>query len=224
MCPVCQSENLAAPMFGQPVYRCNECGHLFRSRQYIDRFEYSFYKDNSYWYDDPQYYLRQKMWLALFDEWITRRGSCIEFGAGTGELISQIADAGWTSRLIYSEIEDLCQSGIQCERNIGLVEDILPEIQDCSLDHIFMFDVIEHTKKPFEVLRGIARTLSASGRAYIITTNGNSKYSDDEMFYHLEHFHIWSKESWSKTLEQCGLHQEMFYQDGIFLYSVVSAP
>jgi 2-polyprenyl-3-methyl-5-hydroxy-6-metoxy-1,4-benzoquinol methylase len=192
---------------------------------YIESFDYAWYSQNEYWYDDPLYYLQQRAWVALFSEWI-EGNRFIEFGGASGELVSELQRAYPSCHVTYNDVKDVCSpERVPDAKEIGTIEEVSGELvlQGATFDAIFVFDVLEHSKRPRASLAALRCLLAPGGRIFSISDNGDDMHSLSALRFHDEHMHIWSQKSWQLMVTQEGLHETMYWARGNQFYSVLES-
>lgn len=228
-CPACLSRTVFSPLHGQRVRGCRDCGHIFRTPEYIEAFDYNWYAQVEYWYNDPQWYRQQAAFAAIFRDTLTSlcpRPRVVEFGAAGGEFLDEVAF--YTSGdcdLVYSDLVDVRPDGVAAKAivRLGTFEEVSMQMVDAGeqFNCVVMIDVIEHIKDPFKALMTIHKLLEKGGKFIMITGDGEKLDGVDEMFRHEEHFHVWSPSSWRETVKQTnktlepakGFVVKMFWRD-----------
>jgi 2-polyprenyl-3-methyl-5-hydroxy-6-metoxy-1,4-benzoquinol methylase len=101
-------------------------------------------------------------------------GDVLEFGAGTGSLVTRLLASGFTGRIICADI--LARpAGIPA--GVDWIQTDLNEplpVRDCAFDAIISTEVIEHLESPRAVFREFHRLLRSGGRLLLTTPNQES--------------------------------------------------
>lgn len=101
-------------------------------------------------------------------------GNLLEFGAGTGSLISSLQSQGYKGSITGA---DILRRPPQLPREIDWIEADLnkPLIQpDATYDAIVSTEVIEHLENPRAIFREFHRLLRPSGKLIVTTPNQES--------------------------------------------------
>ncbi|MCF7785951.1 MAG: methyltransferase domain-containing protein [Prosthecobacter sp.] len=100
--------------------------------------------------------------------------SMLEFGAGKGDLIRQLLDAGWSGPItgadLFARPESLQDNiaWVQADLNLPL------QLDGASFDLVVSTEVIEHLENPRAVAREFARLLRPGGQVLLTTPNQES--------------------------------------------------
>jgi SAM-dependent methyltransferase len=98
------------------------------------------------------------------------RARLLDFGCGCGDFLKRIQAQGWRVTgldLAEAAVERACAQGL--DAHVGT----LPTLQWSAgnFDAITMWQSLEHTHQPLEVLRDAHRLLDAGGRLYVTVPN-----------------------------------------------------
>jgi len=186
-CKICLSNKVEDIIFRQGVYRCQDCGCLFRTNP----IPYDWYTDVDYWYDGDETLKRyQRSLFAWFDGYF-KQGDTIEFGAADGDftaILRKVINPEY--RVVYSELVDMLRPQylmLDIEKQIGSFEEIEPTQPRETFENVCMIDVLEHIHNPVGALQQVYKMLAPGGRFFMVTNNGDIPDIHDEMFRHQEH-------------------------------------
>lgn len=102
------------------------------------------------------------------------RGKLLEFGCGTGNLISALLESGYEGVITGADIMPRPEgiptavTWLQADLNEPL------PVPDASFDHIISTDVIEHLENPRAIFREFSRLLRPGGTIIVTTPNQES--------------------------------------------------
>ena len=204
-CPICKSDNIVDLIYHQGNYKCNNCGHLFKKGV----FDYLWYIKNDYWYKDDKYTLQiyQKMFFSVFEDFIVNNTSCLEIGSADGDFLYWVKDK--IKNIDYNELVDILRVEYTFINN-KLIGDLKNICFKKKYQNIFLNDVIEHFDDIFTYMGIIVKLLDKKGRLFIITNNGDSINSHNELIYHQEHLNIFSKKSFDIFISNFSNIKEIF--------------
>jgi predicted SAM-dependent methyltransferase len=140
------------------------------------------------------------------------KGSLLEIGSGTGELLKACKNIGWQTTGV--EPSEIARTNARNNLDLNLIESINNvNLADKSQDIIMMWHVLEHVSNLKETTHRINSLLKDSGKLIIAVPNYNSYdakyYKESWAAYdvprHLSHF---SKETMASTLKNAGFKIE----------------
>jgi len=143
------------------------------------------------------------MWLPAI-----RGGRVLEIGCGRGELIANLDSLGWE---VVGIEPDPKSGAIATKRGLSVrIEELSYDSFDSnSFDAIVMSHVIEHVKKPVELLKICRKILKPEGRLLVLTPNigslGHSWFKSD--WLHLDpprHLNLFTRQSLLQTFKNGG--------------------
>ena len=182
-CRLCGKENNSEIVIAQGIFRCDNCGCIYRSED----IDYSFYLQCDYWYKGEEVLkLYQKSIFAWFEDYILP-GNSIEFGAADGDFISILRDRIDSIHVVYNELIDMLRREYKA-KDIDIVVCPLEEFPETrKYNNVFMINMLEHLNKPLDSLEQLKRILDNKGRIFIVTDDGDSINAHNEMLYYREH-------------------------------------
>lgn len=203
-CRLCLSTKHVDLMYRQGIYRCLECGCLFRGEI---TFDYSWYSRVDYWYKGvEELQLYQKSMFAWFEDLILP-GTSIEYGAADGDFLVLVRKAiPCNYPVYYNELTDMLRpeyADLKIQKEIGSFEEHKPGAESCA--NIFMIDVLEHINDPLGATRCVARGLRPGGRFFVVTNNADALNAHNEIFYHQEHLCLFGSNAFGYLAERSGL-------------------
>ena len=192
ICKICGSKDCEDIIYHQGIYRCLECGSVYRQKA----IDYNFYEESDYWYKgDEELKLYQKSFFVWFEDYIID-GNSIEFGAADGDFTNLIREKiGFLWDVCYSEIKDLLRKEYEnknIKKFINTFEDF-PKTE--KFKNIFMIDVIEHINDPIKTFTDVYDLLEDGGRFYFVTGNGDCLDAHNMIFHHQEHVCTFTRKS-----------------------------
>lgn len=219
VCPGCAAEGGTAFQYGEaPLRRCASCSLVYAS-EYADPSEIyvdGYLRGSSGWGLDVmgpefQQYLRHCAHIRLAHiEAVAGKGTLLDVGCGTGEVLLAARDRGWTTQGV-DPVADSVEIAVS-ERGLdvrhGFLEDSgLPER---SYDVVSAFHVLEHLDDGVAFLRLLARWTKPGGYVVIEVPNWRSmnrrRHGGDWM--HLrprEHIAHYTPATLRATIERAGL-------------------
>lgn len=109
----------------------------------------------------------QALRASLFTEVTGHDSRVLDFGCGTGGVISRLAAASRIGVEIGSEAANAARAnGIQ-------VVESLEEVESHTIDAAISFHAIEHTENPAEIMRQIRRVVRPGGKVRLIVPGEN---------------------------------------------------
>lgn len=186
-CKICLSGQVEDIIYRQGVYRCLDCGCLFRPKP----IDYDWYTEVDYWYKGDESLKRyQKSLYAWFDGYFLQ-GDTIEFGAADGDFTFLLRHLIVPEhKVVYSELVDMLRPTytlLDIEKSIGSFEDVAPIQPREAFANVCMIDVLEHIHNPVGALQTVYNLLAPGGRFFMVTNNGDIPDIHDEMYRHQEH-------------------------------------
>jgi len=201
-------------------YRCNDCDFVFlyprmspeEEKEFYEkiyRFHYETQPPEDLWNVSlPEAKIRFRRFRNLY----TKQTRALEIGCATGVFLSELKNLVNTATGV-----ELTREYVEFARNKGLdVQESLDEIQDESVDLIFMFHVLEHIDDPVKFLKEVKKKLSPEGKLIIEVPNVDdilvSVYMIKphlDFYWEIAHNYYFSKTSLSKVLEKAGYSFEI---------------
>jgi ubiquinone/menaquinone biosynthesis C-methylase UbiE len=171
--------------------------------------------------------------IRFFKKKVSLRGDILDFGCGTGYLLSLIAkEKGVTvSGLDFSERSVIrTKERLSKEGNVGQIlftQDLPSEFPDNHFDLIFLIETIEHLNDHYlyNVLTEIRRLLKVNGKV-VITTPFNEDLGKNSIycpfcnseFHHMQHMRSFTLQSMDETLKRFGLSVIECTNDDLYKY------
>lgn len=229
-CPVCESSESShwATVFDYEYQICTNCSHIRCStpaahvdigRLYDDTGETP-KSVQSVVYTDPSIIDERIRSIALPKvEFVTQRldkkGKWIDIGCGIGDLVIAASVLGWDSWGVESdpvELRTAIEKGARVHKAFLTSDTIGEFVIDASV--ISFVNVLEHIPEPIKFLKS-AVDASSEGTIVVIEVPRHPSLSSlsNKMFpdhahrhiYPPDHLHIFSEESMSLMLKECGL-------------------
>ncbi len=118
--------------------------------------DYGYYKQkNKFYYDNLK---------SLLCDLIPKNSNVLEFGCGTGDLISYLDT---TSGMGYDPSVEMIKIAKSKHKDIRFVT----ELPQNKFDYVFMSDVIEHLDNPIKEFKNIKNILNKNGKLIITMAN-----------------------------------------------------
>ena len=208
-CPLCESEQAAAILRSRNDYvvlRCTTCSLVFtddRTAPPADRLYPTFDQSGTAFAKGAgsalKIFLRQR---ESFVRALKPSGRLLDFGCGNGAFAHHMSKAGFDT----VGIEPFSLGATQTAERLRLIRAPLEQVEDQlgSFDVITLWHVLEHLRRPVEVLRRLAAHLAPGGLIVISVPNFGSlqrQVFQGGWFHldpprHLIHFEV-------STLEAC---------------------
>ena len=138
----------------------------------------------------------------------------LDFGCGEGIFLERIGSKA--KSIIGVEVEERCVSGLN-DKGIRCVKS-LPDIDNESLDSIFMFHVLEHLPEPIEMLPALRDKLRPGGslivevphaRDFLLYSLGLDAFKDFTLWS--QHLMLHTRESVRRFLVESGFQIGVIY-------------
>jgi SAM-dependent methyltransferase len=133
-----------------------------------------------------------------FDQHVETGQTVVDFGCGGGALLAALPAA----RRIGIEVNDVAAAAAR-QRGIEVVRSS-SELEEAVADVVISNHALEHTVAPFDELRGLRRTLKASGRLVLWVPlddwRGQRKPADDQD----HHLYTWTPRLLRNLLSEAG--------------------
>jgi len=229
-CPICGSPSFSIMTFrfdSGRIVRCQDCGHIYLNptltdsqlaiiyeNYHLSEDEGSYIKMIDGWFDDPngpyQYSLLSIDKLCGF-----KNKRLLDVGCGPGRFLSECKKRG----AIVSGVDSSLRAAQLAQKyfNLDVIAKPLEEamrvgdLHPSRFDIIAAFEVVEHVKKPAELLKSIHRLLAPGGLVFISTPNFYLYYSMGKAAPSLkdyaEHLHFFDAKSLADCLKRC--HYDM---------------
>lgn len=143
-----------------------------------------------------------KQWFDDFAKSITYlygQGSILDIASNDGTFLRSCKELGWTVM------------GVDPAKNlkptdIPTATEFFGEYSDLGkYDVVTAFNVIAHTPNPLSILRGVRKALNASGRAFIMCSQGHMYETGQfDTIYH-EHHSFYTPNSFTRLANRAGL-------------------
>lgn len=226
ICPVCELAGFSKYLEVEDYFltkelfiisRCNNCGFLFTNPRPIDENLAKYYQSDEYlshskknkgvfswvYYKVRNYSVRKKYELI---KRYKSRGSIIDIGCGTGEVLKYFSEKGWSAKGV--EPSDNARS--YASNKLGLsveTEDFIKNIPEKSFDVITMWHVLEHVPQLNDRMQQLKTILKDDGVLFIALPNYNSwdakHYSSFWAAWDLpRHLYHFSKETFSQLAKK----------------------
>jgi len=222
-CNLCGSKNYQRGYLisgGLRYAKCNNCGLIFQCPMFSHKELIKIYKNffnfrgqlrgkedgyNNYEEERSQDVFR-KYYLGWLNKYITDKGSFLDFGCATGNLVELMIDEGHKAEgCEFSEeaISALLKKKIPFWRckDINKINK--------KYKYISMIDVIEHLEDPSEDLKKINLLLEDNGILFIETVNSDDffakhVYKGDWQGISPTHLYLWGRKTLARLLRKSG--------------------
>ena len=134
-------------------------------------------------------------------------GDCIEFGCGTGFLLSKISNKLPKNNHIGidTNTKDIKTSQSRKLKNVIFINSDISLYSSKKHDTIILSHVLEHLQNPCGVLLKIEKNLNPNGKILIMIPNKNGFLNDAKTYPKgQKHFHIFDRSSIKFMLKQLG--------------------
>ncbi len=183
------------------VFRCDNCRSIVAAdavdlEHYYEHYPYKEQKLSAAWSLICRNYLRRLKTAGL-----KREHTILDYGCGSGMLISQLKKRGFENARGFDAYNDKYSD-----------RGVLDHKYDC----VILQDVIEHSEKPGDILEAAIELISDSGFLCIGTPNADridlgSPEKNIHCLHQPYHRHIFTAAGLTKLAEQKGLTLERFY-------------
>lgn len=227
-CPICGSKkfSIVTTRFDSGrLVRCSDCSHTYLNptlpNELLEAIYEKYYKDG----DETQWMQTIEAWfqapsgayqkaLELLGEERSLSGKkVLEIGCGPGRFLSECVRRG-----AMAEGVDLSPQSIKLAQkyfNLKILHGPFEYFYEkksfpaSSYDFIFIFEVIEHVRKPLEFLRLIHGLLKPDGVVYLSTPNFSSFYTMGKSAAVVtrwqEHLHFFDEKNLASLFQRAGM-------------------
>lgn len=162
---------LPEPLAGGTLYRCRDCGFVFRHPIYPQAKYDKLYRegDSDTWDDTDR--IDHELVRGMVRRHL-ESGSVLDVGCGGGRLLMPLAGEYDT----YGVEINAAAARLAEERNVRIVASTIGQL--CATDRVFdavvSCDVIEHLPKPVQFMRTLLSATAPGGVVVISTANANA--------------------------------------------------
>jgi len=198
---------------------CDKCGLVYTNPRMTDEENARWYKD-SYWGDyksqqapDEKFFQRRLPKIReIFEQvkqYLPKGARVLEIGCGVGALLSRIqAEVGESGTVIgiepHSGHAKFARESKGLDVRNGLLEDIIPDLEEGAFDLVVMNHVLEHTTSPTATLEAI-KTLLKPGGVYVAEVpNVEAPGSRLSHFFHPAHHYNFSPATFARLARKAG--------------------
>lgn len=128
----------------------------------------------------------QSLRASLFSDACDSGSQVLDFGCGTGGVLSRLQAASKVGVEIGTEAAQLARA-----RGIKVFES-LDQIETDTIDVAISFHAVEHTENPAEILRQIARVVRPGGRVRLIVPGENPRDPRQASWYPNQDMHLYT--------------------------------
>ncbi|TCJ40214.1 bifunctional 2-polyprenyl-6-hydroxyphenol methylase/3-demethylubiquinol 3-O-methyltransferase UbiG [Parafrankia sp. BMG5.11] len=128
----------------------------------------------------------QALRASLFTDVAGCDNRVLDFGCGTGGVVSRLAAASRTGVEIGSEAAAVARA-----KGIRVVES-LEELESHSIDVVISFHAIEHTENPADILRQIRRVVRPGGKVRLIVPGESPHDPRQSSWRHNDDMHLYT--------------------------------
>ncbi len=213
VCPICGSDNgigrRLAGAVGGSVYlsQCRQCHIGYQNPKPTP--EATLTQQNFGWKRTDVNYCKPAEAMAratrqcqIIAEVAKTPGKLLDLGAGIGTFVMMARKAGWQACGT-----ERCDSAIERARLENGVE-LTKDIPSCEYDMVTLWDVIEHLRKPGEILELLRKFLKPGGKIILETGNYESwphlQQGDKWTLYQMDHLYYFTPTSLSALLKKTG--------------------
>lgn len=229
-CKLCNSSKIDGYFVakGYEIFKCRGCGLVFLDPSGIDSeklYSEAYFKGAVY-----SDYVREmsfmkgelKSRLRLLNKHLPSRGKLLEIGCAAGFFLKTAKDDGWDVKGI--EVSDYAASFGRSQLGLDIkcadIDSFEPELE--KFDAVVMWDVIEHLKDPFTLLRKVNSIIRPGGALFLSTGDidgFNARIFDKNWFLFEPPYHIWyfSHKNFRFFLERNGYMVRSCVLDGNLL-------
>lgn len=214
-CPICGKDNGTGRKIngrlGGTVYitSCHDCQIIYQNPKPTLQATLAYM--NSLWADkvrlnyvrENEAILRARGDMRILNSVCPKPGKLLDFGAGIGAFMRAAMDDGW--QVHGTERSDTAIQRAKDEFGVELMRDIPDE----KYDAITLMDVVEHLRKPAEIVQMLANHLKIGGKLILSTGNYHSwpclMSGDKWTLFQMDHQFFFTPQSLKLLLEKCGL-------------------
>jgi 2-polyprenyl-3-methyl-5-hydroxy-6-metoxy-1,4-benzoquinol methylase len=214
-CPICGKDNGTGRKIkgylGDMLYitLCHDCQIMYQNPKPTPQATLAYM--NSLWADKVRFdyvreneaILRAREDMMVLNSVCPKPGKLLDFGAGIGAFTRVAMDDGW--QVHGTERSDTAIKRAKDEFGIELMRDIPDE----KYDAITLLDVIEHLRKPAEIVQILGNHLKIGGKLILSTGNYQSwpclMLGDKWALFQMDHLFFFTPQSLKSLLENCGL-------------------
>lgn len=198
---------------------CDQCGLVYTNPRMTDEENARWYKTN-YWGDyksqqapDEKFFQRRLPKIREIFSQVKGRlpegAKVLEIGCGVGALLSRIhAEVGESGSVTgiepHSGHAKFAKEAKGLDVRNGLLEDILPDLENGSFDLVVMNHVLEHTISPTETLEAIKGLLKPGGIYVAEVPNVEAPGSRLSHFFHPAHHYNFSPATFKRLALKTG--------------------
>lgn len=229
-CKLCGGSKISGQfeVKGHEILKCLDCGLMFMGAFRIDSeklYSESYFKGDVYKDYINEMGLNKaelKTRLKLINDYFPSRGKLLEIGCAAGFFLKTAKDDGWDAKGI--EVSEYAASYGRSTLGLDIkcadIDSLEPGQE--QFDAVVMWDVIEHLKDPFGLVRTVRSLLRPGGTLFLSTgdTEGlNARIFGKDWFLLEPPYHIWyfSRRNCSIFLERNGYKVRSCSLDGNFL-------
>lgn len=196
-CPICNSTNHSKERVVKDfmtskedftLFRCEDCHFIFTSPRPSDEEIGRYYESEDYishsnksagLFDLAYKIVRSRAIVSkekLISKWVSKKGSLLDYGCGTGEFLGYAKSAGW----VCTGVEPSAVASSQAKENHGLTvyspDDFLlnQESLQKHFDAITLWHVLEHLDDPVSKLKTFNSLLADQGVLVVAVPNHES--------------------------------------------------
>ncbi len=200
------------------IFKCGDCGLVYSGSTLTDEGATKFYERKHSGSNYAEYAKFDAIkigqftsrYLKLERQLGHRPGSVLDLGCGEGQALEAAENLGWDITGV-----EISPAAVEKSRNKGFKNVFcspLEQLDDLgigSFDIISLFDVLDHVRRPVEVLTAARRHLSPNGLLHLDVCDISSIYSllMGESYTHLvpfEHLTFFDPKTLRATLNRCG--------------------
>lgn len=202
---------------------CDKCGLVYTNPRMTDEENAQWYK-NTYWGDyksqqapDEKFFERRLPKIReIFEqvkERLPKQAKALEIGCGVGALLSRInEEVGESGKVIgiepHSGHAKFARETKGLDVRNGLLEDIIPDLEEGTFDLVVMNHVLEHTTSPTATLEAIKKLLKPGGIYIAEVPNVEAPGSRLSHFFHPAHHFNFSPATIARLAQKCGFEVE----------------
>jgi 2-polyprenyl-3-methyl-5-hydroxy-6-metoxy-1,4-benzoquinol methylase len=213
-CPICGKDNgtgrKISGSLGDILYitSCHDCQIMYQNPKPTPQATLAYM--NSLWADKRLVYvqekeaiLRARVDMRILNSVCPKHGKLLDFGAGIGAFARAAMDDGW--QVHGTERSDTAIKRAKDEFGVELMRDIPDE----KYDAITLMDVVEHLRKPTEIVQMLANRLKIGSKLILSTGNYRSwpclMLGDKWTLFQMDHMFFFTPKSLKSLLENCSL-------------------